>query len=200
MVNPGDTRGFQSVAAISGLTDESVFEARRKAIQDRQGLATAAGIRIPADLYDLRQTVVPMVSDDNRGFIDAVLGSLIVGKAIDSAQELLNWLALADQQDDISDGQRVTVTTIHGAKGLQWPAVVLVGLNSRDFPSRKAITEGRIEEERRLAYVAMTRAENALYLVNHAAQSVSDMPSMFLGEMGETEALRSADQDDDLSY
>jgi superfamily I DNA/RNA helicase len=86
---------------------------------------------------------------------------------------------VADVQD------RVTVGTIHHAKGLEWPVVLLIGLNSQQFPSPRSIREGRQEEERRLAYVAMTRAEQTLYLISTPPEGPRDGQSSFLGEIGD---------------
>lgn len=66
-----------------------------------------------------------------------------------------------DQKDSVD---AVSMMTIHNAKGLEFPYVFVCGLNEGIFPSRHIDTEDKLEEERRLAYVAYTRAENALYL------------------------------------
>uniref|UniRef100_I2Q069 DNA 3'-5' helicase n=1 Tax=Desulfovibrio sp. U5L TaxID=596152 RepID=I2Q069_9BACT len=81
----------------------------------------------------------------------------------------LSWLATYDVQDEIPaadpDGPGVvTLATIHGAKGLEWPYVILAGCNEGILPSDRAIRAGDLEEERRLAYVAITRARDCLTL------------------------------------
>ena len=81
----------------------------------------------------------------------------------------LEWLSTYDVQDEIPaadpDGPGVvTLATIHGAKGLEWPYVILAGCNEGILPSKRAVDAGDIEEERRLAYVAITRARDALTL------------------------------------
>jgi DNA helicase-2/ATP-dependent DNA helicase PcrA len=58
----------------------------------------------------------------------------------------------------------VKLTTIHQAKGLEYDVVFLIGLADGQFPGRRAIESGDVEEERRLFYVAVTRARNELYL------------------------------------
>ncbi|MFW5970486.1 MAG: ATP-dependent helicase [Desulfovermiculus sp.] len=83
----------------------------------------------------------------------------------------LNWLATYDVQDEIEDQEAITLATIHGAKGLEWPVVYVYGLNEGLLPSKQAITSGDIEAERRLAYVGMSRAENLLHLVVRPEQS-----------------------------
>lgn len=67
-------------------------------------------------------------------------------------------------QDAGDPGDKVRLMTVHTAKGLEFPYVFLVALNEGVFPSRKTRTPEAMEEERRLAFVAMTRAEKGLYL------------------------------------
>ena len=62
------------------------------------------------------------------------------------------------------DHNKIILSTIHQAKGLEWPAVFIINLNNQAFPNYKAIEQGGLEEERRLFYVAITRAQKNLYL------------------------------------
>ncbi|WP_148254710.1 ATP-dependent helicase [Aidingimonas lacisalsi] len=81
-----------------------------------------------------------------------------------------------------NQAQGVLVTTVHGAKGLEWPLVVLSGTNEEDFPhfSRETpLTDERLEEERRLFYVAMTRAKEHLLMLHDGG---AHRPSRFLTE------------------
>ena len=81
--------------------------------------------------------------------------------------EYLQNVALVSAQDDMTDGDYVTLMTVHTAKGLEYPVVFVVKLNQGIFPSNRALEEGGYnaqEEERRLAYVAFTRAKERLYL------------------------------------
>ena len=71
-------------------------------------------------------------------------------------------VADADAIDD--DDGRVTLMTIHNAKGLEYPVVFMVGMEEGQFPHSRAIEEGNVEEERRLAYVGVTRAMRDLIL------------------------------------
>ena len=82
-------------------------------------------------------------------------------------EEYLQNVALVSAQDDIQDGDHVTLMTVHTAKGLEFPVVFVVRLDQGIFPSNRALLEGGYmaeEEERRLAYVAFTRAKERLYL------------------------------------
>ena len=81
--------------------------------------------------------------------------------------EYLQNISLVSAQDDMVDGDKVTLMTVHTAKGLEYPVVFVVRLNEGVFPSNRAQTEGgfmALEEERRLAYVAFTRAKERLYV------------------------------------
>ena len=79
-------------------------------------------------------------------------------------EHYLAHVALFSNADAAQQGDRVKLMTVHAAKGLEFPYVFLCGLNEGVFPSRKITTRPGLEEERRLAFVAVTRAEQGLYL------------------------------------
>lgn len=81
-------------------------------------------------------------------------------------------------------GDAVTLQTIHAAKGLEYHTVFLVGLCEGILPYKKAVSEEDIEEERRLCYVAVTRAKERLYLCNRSESSRGRAVSRFAKEMG----------------
>jgi len=79
------------------------------------------------------------------------------------------------------DDDRVTLMTIHSAKGREWPLVFVVGTEDGTIPSFRAMTEGEIEEERRILYVAMTRAKRRLCLSQvKSLRGYKKEPSRFL--------------------
>ncbi|OJF91555.1 ATP-dependent DNA helicase PcrA [Alkalibacterium sp. 20] len=86
----------------------------------------------------------------------------------------------------------ITLMTLHAAKGLEFPVVFLIGMEEGLFPlSRAELDEEQMEEERRLAYVGITRAEEKLYLTNALSRALygrvqSNRPSRFLEEVDET--------------
>lgn len=104
--------------------------------------------------------------------------------------EFLEDSALRSAQDEVEDDEdSVTLMTIHTAKGLEYDVVFLIGLCEGVLPNKKSMEEDRdVEEERRLCYVAITRARKLLYLTsmkyrylyNHGEQLA---PSRFLGEL-----------------
>lgn len=95
------------------------------------------------------------------------IANTVTGKNAISIEEYLQNVTLLTSQDDIvNDGDSITLMTCHTAKGLEFNYVFVVGLNKDVFPNYRALQEGkeREEEERRLAYVAFTRARKILYL------------------------------------
>ena len=87
------------------------------------------------------------------------------GRSVLLTEYLQNVVLLTDQDKDEVEGPRpITLMTIHAAKGLEFPVVFIVGLEENLFPSEMAVEEGNLEEERRLFYVAITRAAERLYL------------------------------------
>ncbi len=79
--------------------------------------------------------------------------------------DYLNSVTLSSDADDINDGEMVTIATIHAVKGLEYKIVFVAGLDEKILPiSRSANDDDELEEERRLMYVAITRAKERLYL------------------------------------
>ena len=93
----------------------------------------------------------------------------------------LQELALKSDSDSRRDEQGlVTLMTLHNAKGLEYPIVFVAGCEEGVFPHQRALDEGEIEEERRLFYVAVTRAMNDLYLTYARRRTVFGTPSYAL--------------------
>lgn len=107
----------------------------------------------------------------------------------ESLTEFLEDAALMSSADEASGKDSVTLMTLHAAKGLEFPVVFVVGLEEGLFPSSRAEEEADIEEERRLAYVGMTRAMEDLFLTWAQSRFTFGgrnwgMPSRFLTELG----------------
>ena len=113
--------------------------------------------------------------------------------------ELTQMVALITMLDN-REGDRVDavrLSTIHAAKGLEFPHVFIVGLEEGILPHREAVDNGNVEEERRLMYVALTRAQQSLHLSwcrarKRAGERVGCQPSRFIGELAQ-EDVRYAD-------
>ena len=128
-----------------------------------------------ARLENLQELVNAAVDYDDQG--------------IEGLREFIDHSALVSDQDQYKRDAPVTLLTVHSAKGLEFPLVFIVGLEDGLFPhSRSATDQAELEEERRLCYVAMTRAERYLY-VTHAmkrrvyGKELASEPSQFLNEM-----------------
>ena len=119
-------------------------------------------------------------------FISAAAESESLGLRL---PEFLDRVTLASDSDELEEAALLSLMTIHCAKGLEFPVVFLVGMEEDVFPNRNAReTEDGIEEERRLFYVAITRAQQKLYLTaarrrRMMGQEVLGMPSRFLREL-----------------
>lgn len=102
--------------------------------------------------------------------------------------DFMQSVALVSDTDEMNSDDYVTIATIHAVKGLEFDVVFIVALEDGIFPTQRAISAGDIEEERRLMYVAITRARKRLYVLNARQRyrfgRTEYMPkSRFVGEM-----------------
>lgn len=108
-------------------------------------------------------------------------------------EQLVKHLSLMDiieRQDEEEGGERVVLMTLHAAKGLEFPHVFLVGMEEELLPHRSSIEEDNIAEERRLAYVGLTRAQRTLTMTcaekrRRGGETVRCEPSRFIAELPE---------------
>jgi len=106
-----------------------------------------------------------------------------------SVEEFLQQVALFTAQDTLSDDEGVaTLMTLHNAKGLEYDMVFVIGMEDGVFPHSRSVEAGDVEEERRLAYVGVTRARKELYLTHARTRSLYggrewNVPSRFLSEI-----------------
>lgn len=115
----------------------------------------------------------------------------------------LALIADIDQLDEEENSEAITLMTLHSAKGLEFPVVFLVGMEEGIFPhSRSLFEEEEMEEERRLAYVGMTRAEEELFItncrmrtlygrmnMNQVSRFIQEIPAELLYSFGEEESM-----------
>ncbi len=113
-----------------------------------------------------------------------------VEKSGKTLSEFLEESSLVQAQDNIQDENSVKIMTIHASKGLEFPVVFIAGLEEGIFPSRRAFEDiEQMEEERRLFYVAITRAEEKVYLTypeyryGYNGQFMETKPSRFVEEI-----------------
>lgn len=105
-------------------------------------------------------------------------------------EDFLAQMALVQDNDDQDYSDAITLMTYHGAKGLEFPIVFMTGMEEGVFPSYRVETAEELEEERRLCYVGITRAEEKLFLTNAVSRLLygyerSNPPSRFLKEIPE---------------
>jgi DNA helicase-2/ATP-dependent DNA helicase PcrA len=113
-----------------------------------------------------------------------------------SLSEFLQQISLFSDQDELAEeGGRITLMTLHNAKGLEFRAVFLVGMEEGVFPHARSLEEQGLEEERRLCYVGLTRAQERLVLTHASGRSLwgsrsYNLPSRFLDELPQDEIAR----------
>jgi DNA helicase-2/ATP-dependent DNA helicase PcrA len=166
-------------AATGGPVAELV-----EAVLDRTGYQAA--LEASEDLQDVTrvenlQEMVSVAREFDGATPDGTLADFL---------ERVALVADADQiPDGVDHGGMVTLMTLHTAKGLEFPVVFLTGMEEEVFPHQRALTNPReLEEERRLAYVGITRAEQRLYLTRAASRNwygrpAFHSPSRFLAEI-----------------
>ncbi len=196
LARPGDVPGMaaRSAGAIAGFN--ALIEALRElagtspvaelaeAVLDRTGyvesLESSSDLQDASRVENLKELV--SVAREFDGLHEA--GTLA---------EFLEQVSLVADADEIPDGADhgglVTMMTLHTAKGLEFPVVFLTGLEEEVFPHQRSLTNAReLEEERRLAYVGITRAKQRLYLTRALSRNWYGRPSFhrqsrFLGEI-----------------
>ena len=121
----------------------------------------------------------PDYSDESFRFVMGWLADN-PGEKEDEIWSYLDWLATYDVQDEVTESESpIKLMTIHAAKGLEWDQVVIAGVNEGILPSKQAIAAGQVEQERRLMYVAMTRAKDKLYLAVRPEESISPSGAIY---------------------
>ncbi|MBA3688207.1 MAG: UvrD-helicase domain-containing protein [Chloroflexi bacterium] len=182
-----------------------------------RGFAAIAAAEPPSAIFDavyertgLREQLQDGTDDDEERWTNllelrnhaAEFDELAIPEGL---ERFLEEVALVSDQDELEDRpERVTLITLHAAKGLEFPVVFIVGLEEGLLPHRRALEDDReLEEERRLAYVGMTRAKDRLYLVhaNHRSTwgvGAASEPSRFLAEL--PEELLEADREAATPY
>ena len=163
---------------VSTISDSLVSDIVKAAILDtgyEYALKGEKTDEAEARLENLQELVNAAVDYDDDG--------------VEGLREFIDHSALVSDQDQYKRDAPVTLMTAHSAKGLEFPIVFIAGLEDGLFPhSRSATDPAEMEEERRLCYVAMTRAEKFLY-VTHAmkrrvyGEELASEPSQFLNEM-----------------
>ena len=225
LVSYADGHGSSLWEALAHPEEAGVAAASGRAVtQFRNVMESLMATSSDADVATIVEAVL-----DRTGYLDALaaertieasgrsenLEELIgVAREYDAAAEepslsgFLQEISLYSDQDairDEDDGGQVTLMTLHNAKGLEFRAVFMIGMEEGIFPHARSIEENSLEEERRLCYVGMTRAQERLVLThamrrNLFGRSEANLPSRFLDELPqsgvERERLRPASWSD----
>ena len=159
----------------------------------------------------MRQSKSDTEKDGRRAGMSGLLDSL--DRAVSKGKTVQRFLeeTLLDPQneEELSDKKGVTLITLHAAKGLEFPVVFLVGLEEGILPHKRSVEEGTVDEERRLLYVGITRAQERLSLTYCGkrvkwGEEIRCEPSSFISELDfewieecDQEALMKEDADDE---
>jgi DNA helicase II / ATP-dependent DNA helicase PcrA len=169
---------LQSKVSEAAQSDKPVTEVVISAIEDTgyaNMLRTENSDEAQARIENLEELVNAAVDYDKQ--------------EAEGLRDFIDHAALVSDTDKFDRNAAVTLMTVHAAKGLEFPVVFLVGLEDGIFPHARSINDpSQLEEERRLAYVAITRAEKVLY-ISHSmrrrvyGEEIAAEPSQFLNEM-----------------
>ena len=150
---------------VRALEDEGTDEARSRVENIKEFFGVVDEF---AETHDIEEA---MFAGPTEGGVEGEPVRVLRG---DSLADFIEWVALRTDLDTMTDeGQAVTLMTIHSAKGLEFDVVFVAGMEEGIFPHMMSVMDGEgVEEERRLAYVAITRARQRLYLTCAAARSL----------------------------
>lgn len=168
-----DAIGAACDEKLLGSRAEASLAAFRKLIDDlRDGMTEWSPDRTLTEILD-RTGYRRMLETDPSHDSESRIGNLeeLISAAAEAHErgetvtEFLDHAALVSDADSVDESAQVSLLTMHNAKGLEFPIVFIAGMEEGLFPhSRSRDSEAQMEEERRLCYVAMTRAEKRLYL------------------------------------
>lgn len=166
---------------IESLRNEGTIEAETR-IENLDELLSVTQEFDKLDLLEVIEQDPDFVDEDDQVTLDQ-------HKPEDRLRYFLTELALLTDKEGDEPQAQVTLMTMHAAKGLEFPYVFVVGMEEGLFPLRRAMdSDSELEEERRLAYVAMTRAKEHLYLLATRNRLLygryqQNMPSRFVEEI-----------------
>jgi DNA helicase-2/ATP-dependent DNA helicase PcrA len=208
-----DAQGVSLFEALGAAEEAGVGAAPLKAVQRFQTLvqslmAGASELTVPElleavlersgylEALEAERTIEAQGRHENLLELVGVAREYQETVAEPTLSEFLQQISLFSDQDEMAEERSlVTLMTLHNAKGLEFRAVFLVGMEEGVFPHARSIEEQGVEEERRLAYVGLTRAQERLVLTHAAARSLWGArdyrsPSRFLEELPEGEIER----------
>ncbi|MBR1888173.1 MAG: UvrD-helicase domain-containing protein [Bacteroidales bacterium] len=180
-------QGEVKATGVIGLVEDAKQYAREHRVSDL--------LNRLLDRSGYKQMVREDQDEDRLENLDELLSSIRFYESVRTPEEstladYLQDIALYTNEDHRKDTPTIKLMTIHQAKGLEFPYVFIFGLSEGIFPNMRTIREGKTEgeeEERRLMYVAVTRAQQALFLTESEGFNISSKtnkyPSRFLAEI-----------------
>ncbi|MEY2445195.1 MAG: ATP-dependent helicase UvrD/PcrA, partial [Ilumatobacteraceae bacterium] len=192
--------GTTFVEAMRNAQDAGLTGSSARGVESFVGLLDHLASRLaddaPGDLLQAALTESGYLAElEAEGSVESAGRIENLGELVGSAREFtrldefLEQVALVADTDDLDDDDRVVLMTLHSAKGLEFPTVFLVGMEEGVFPHNRALTEPvELEEERRLAYVGITRAQQRLFLAHAWSRQLFgstsyNPPSRFIDEI-----------------
>jgi len=175
------------VHRLQGLAEQLPAAELCRALASQSGLLAALQA----------QTRDPAVFERRRANLEE-LADWFAGAAAGSARDLAAQLALLSHSDRDEPGNAVRLMSLHGAKGLEFGHVFIVGCEDGNLPHEASMDEGQLNEERRLMYVGITRAKHRLWL-SHSSQTkrwgqlLTLQPSRFIAELPAADVQRDGD-------
>jgi DNA helicase-2/ATP-dependent DNA helicase PcrA len=164
-----DDRRFGARADASLGAFRRIIDGLRENLENRPPDETLKQILEKSGYARMLETDPSPEAEGRRGNLQELVSAAAdATQRSESVEEFLDHAALVSDSDDVDEKAQISLLTIHNAKGLEFPVVFIAGMEEGLFPhSRSRDNEEQLEEERRLCYVAMTRAEKRLYL-SHA--------------------------------
>jgi DNA helicase-2/ATP-dependent DNA helicase PcrA len=198
MVDPAGVPGLGSAAVRSVSRFAQTMEGLRDRLPDSPVAALVEAVLHETgyiEALEAERTIESEGRVENLQELTGVAGEFDANRAMEGEsetpplEEFLAQISLLSDQDSMREGESlITLMTLHNAKGLEYDAVFIIGCEEGVFPHSRSIEEGNLEEERRLAYVGVTRARQRLYLTcarrrNLYGGAGNNLPSRFLGEI-----------------
>ena len=184
-----DSRGCTLYQALTATVEDPIFqgtrarqflslvETYRQRVEERQISELLSALLNDSGYEEMLRTEGSQERLDNLAELKQLVSEYETTCGEESMLEhYLSHVALFSNSDAAGTGDKVKLMTVHASKGLEFPHVFLCGMNEGIFPSRKVRTLEGMEEERRLAFVAMTRAERGLYLSEAAGSNLDGSP------------------------
>jgi len=200
-MNPRDNFSFLLIRDILGVDRGAYSEIRKLSVE--QGISHYDAWRrlgdsdwidfMEKEYGDVTNYVVGLVIRLTLSMSGASeFAGVVVDSGCKSIKSFLDWITTYDISEEVAEeATGIRLMTIHAAKGLEFPVVLLAGCNEGIIPAKQSLSSGDIEAERRLFYVAMTRARDRLILGVRPERTVSDFGkvyenpvSRFISEIG----------------